>query len=83
MGRICLEREGKSFTRMRNDMKIRLKMASVRSGKITRALTNNGVHSTVVGANTPDQGELGNMGRGAHILSWVLVICLYNLKGEV
>lgn len=27
----------KSFTRMRNDMKIRLKMASVRSGKIARA----------------------------------------------
>lgn len=52
----------KSFTCMRNDMKIRLKMASVRSGKITRLSQINGVHSTVVGANTLDQGELGNMG---------------------
>ena len=52
----------KSFTRMRNDMKIRLKMASVRSGKITRLSQINGVQSTVVGANTLDQGELGNMG---------------------
>lgn len=68
---------------MRNDMKIRLKMASVKSGKITRLSQINGVHSTVVGANTLDQEELENIGRGAHMLSWVLVNCLYNLKGEV
>lgn len=52
----------KSFTYMRNDMKIRLKMASVRSGKITRLSQINGVHSTLVGANTLHQEELENMG---------------------
>lgn len=49
--------KGKGFTSMRNDMKIRLKMASLRSGKITGLSQINGVCLKVVGVNTCQMKE--------------------------